>query len=151
MKKKNKCFVLLVEKMEDGFFVLSSGLEDQTCRIQNSNIQQAGRWLGAGHGRRQGRAGPGGAGRGGPGRAGAGRVRLGTERGEAERCAQRTIVHFDILGTENKRLLGLRARVARFYAARPALSGFRNSGRPSASVARSPPIGVTFPGKGGLI
>ena len=77
MKKKNKCFVLLVEKMEDGFFVLSSGLEDQTCRIQNSNIQQAGRWLGAGHGRRQGRAGPGGAGRGGEGQArdGAGRGR----------------------------------------------------------------------------
>ena len=45
----------------------------------------------------------------------------------------------------------LEARVARFYAARPALSGFRSSGRPSASVARSPPIGVTFPGKGGLI
>ena len=44
----------------------------------------------------------------------------------------------------------LEARVARFYAARPALSGFRSSGRPSASVARSPPIGVTFPGKGGL-
>ena len=45
----------------------------------------------------------------------------------------------------------LEARVARFYAARPASSGFRSSGRPSAFVARSPPIGVTFPGKGGLI
>ena len=44
----------------------------------------------------------------------------------------------------------LEARVARFYAAQPALCGFRNSGRPSVSVARSPPIGVTFPGKGGL-
>ena len=33
---------------------------------------------------------------------------------------------------------------------RPVLSGFRSSGWPSASVARSPPIGVTFPGKGGL-
>ena len=40
----------------------------------------------------------------------------------------------------------LEARVARFHAARPALSGFRSSGRPSASVACSPPIGVTFPG-----
>ena len=45
----------------------------------------------------------------------------------------------------------LEARVARFYAARPASSGFRSSGRPSASVARSPLIGVTFPEKGGLI
>ena len=44
----------------------------------------------------------------------------------------------------------LEACVARSYAARPALSGFRSSGRPSASVARSPPIGVIFPGKGGL-
>ena len=44
----------------------------------------------------------------------------------------------------------LEARVARFDAARPASSGFRSSNRPSASITRSPQIGVTFPGKGGL-
>ena len=44
----------------------------------------------------------------------------------------------------------LEARVARFYAARPALHGSRTSEGFSASVARSPPIGVIFPEKGGL-
>ena len=39
----------------------------------------------------------------------------------------------------------LEARVARFYAAWPALRGFRSSGGPSASVARFPPIGVIVP------
>ena len=45
----------------------------------------------------------------------------------------------------------LEARVARLYAARPALRGFRTSEGLSASVARSPPIGVIFPAKGGYI
>ena len=38
----------------------------------------------------------------------------------------------------------LEARVAWFYAARPALRGFRSSGRPSASVARFPQGGQYF-------
>ena len=45
----------------------------------------------------------------------------------------------------------LESCVARFYAARSALSGFHNSGRSSISVARSPPIEVTFLGKELLI
>ena len=44
----------------------------------------------------------------------------------------------------------LEARVARLYAARPALRGFRTSEGLSASVARSPPIGMIFPARGGL-
>ena len=43
-----------------------------------------------------------------------------------------------------------KARVARFHAAQPALRGFRSSERPSASVTRSPPIGMTFSENGGL-
>ena len=43
------------------------------------------------------------------------------------------------LGTYTYRL---EARVAWFYAARPALRGFRSSGRPSASVARFPQWGM---------
>ena len=39
----------------------------------------------------------------------------------------------------------LEARVARFYAAWPALRGFRSSGGPSAFVAQFPPIEVIFP------
>ena len=43
----------------------------------------------------------------------------------------------------------LEARVARFYAPRPAMYGSRTSEGLSASDARSPPIGVIFPAKGG--
>ena len=42
----------------------------------------------------------------------------------------------------------LESLVAKFYAARPALRGSRTSEGLSASVARSPPIGVTFSEKG---
>ena len=45
----------------------------------------------------------------------------------------------------------LEARVAWFYAARPALRGFRSSGGPSASVARFPLIVVILPAKGGVL
>ena len=44
----------------------------------------------------------------------------------------------------------LEACVARFYAARPALCGSRTSEGFSAFDARSPPIGVIFPAKGGV-